>query len=451
MPLPTYVPPPGVAYFTLTAAVCGLDEDAMAGGLSDARKPLGVALRKFSACAAAAVQPAVNLTFTFFAATRAAAPGKAAKAPVALPRGAVTAEGADCDDWQERAALVGRDRRRRQLQQPLAVAVAPVCTEVLARVTSSAPSAAALEKALAAPPTLGRYASALAVLLEPTAAVNTAVNTLADFFSAQMASNASAVPALSSLYTALGAELAVVPAPALAPLAGFRRVLVAANASGATFAILAVSPVALVLDDRGQAPPSPPPPGGGTASILVGAVGGGVGLLALAAAVAAVAIARHRRARRAAARAAALVKARSVRNLAAGGELAANGNNPLRAGVAAASPPGVALRTASKPGFKRAALLTRRAMLPRGTQAELLGHKRAFAARRARESAESAQPGVAEAAAASLAAIIRSREASEQPAAAAAAAGAAAAAAAAVVAAAATRRSPTLRRRTPTP
>jgi hypothetical protein len=121
-------------------------------------------------------------------------------------------------------------------------------------------------------------------------------------------------------------------------------------------------------------------------------------LLALAAGVAAVIYARHRRARRTAARAATLVKARSARSLlAAGGGTAVVGDNPLRAGAGDAAPPGVAVRTTSQPGFKRAALSTRRAMLPRGTQAELLGNKRAFAARRPRESPDAALP-VAEAA-----------------------------------------------------
>lgn len=333
MPLPTYAPPPGVAYFTLTANICGLDQDAVAGGLADDAAPLGVALRKFSACAAAAVQPAVNTTVTFLAATLAATHGKAAKARVALPRGAVTAAAADCAAWLARAARVSA-RRLRQLQS--STAAAAVCTELFARVTSRAPAAAALASLLAAPASPGAYASALAVLLEPVAAVNTAATQLAAFFGALMAGKASAVPALSSLLILLSAELAVVPAPAAAAASLRRSLTTAANESGATFAVLAVSDVELVPEDVGLTP-APPPEGGSANGALIGGVVGGIVLILIVATVAPVVLARRQRARRAAARAAALAKARSAHRIASARETPVAYQNPLQPPAAGAS------------------------------------------------------------------------------------------------------------------
>ncbi len=368
MPLPTYAPPRGVAYFTLTAAICGLDEDAVASGLSDIRAPLAVALCKFAACAAATVQPVVNSSLTFIAATLAAAPREAANSPKALPRGPVVASSADCDAWEQRGS--GDDRRRhRQLPS---VASAPVCTEVFARMTSTAPSAPALAALLASPGSSPIIrSSAMDVLLNPAAAVNTALTALADFFAAQVVGNATGVPALASLYTSLGAELAAVPLPAVSIAAVRRRALVA---SGATITILSVSPVQLIDNDLGI-PPSTTPDG---PAALAAAIASGVALLVLIAAGAAVIYVRRQRARRAIVRAFASEKTCSERCLAA----QTLAENPLRADDA--SPPGIRAQAASTPGIKRAELSTCRAVLPRGTQAELLAEKLNFAARRAR-------------------------------------------------------------------
>jgi hypothetical protein len=299
VPLPTYVPPPGAASFMLTAVVCGLGQDAVVDGLADDAAPLGIALRKFSACAAAAVQPAVNSSITFLAVTLVAAPGAAAKEPVALPGGAVVAAAADCNAWQARAARVSARSRRRRLQQSPA---SSICTEISARVTARAPAAAALASMLASPASPGAHASALSVLLEPAAAVNTAAATLAAFFGALRAGNALAVPALSSLYASLGAELAGVPAPSAAAASSSRRELAAAaNASGATIAILFVSTVALISSNRIEML-APPPSSGNANGAVIGGIAGGVIVTLLFAGIAAAAVARQRRSRSAAAK-----------------------------------------------------------------------------------------------------------------------------------------------------
>lgn len=188
-------------------------------------------------------------------------------------------------------------------------------TDLFLRFVLQSPTATALGAQLAggAPGNV----SALALLLDPVGAINSAATTLAGFFAAEFAGQATGQPTLDALYLSLLIELGDVLADA--PVAGasqptdaVARALQPTNAS----APLTCLPAGIVgvtnVTQLTPLSPLPPPESPSTLGVIVGAVIGGLLLLCCLCLLAAIWLQRRQRAAEAARVAATATARRAV-------------------------------------------------------------------------------------------------------------------------------------------